>query len=440
MNPEDKKIEALIAPLKAINLTGDEKRAHRLALLEHMESNPIKAAALSRVKWSLFSRKSFRVYSSAMAAFVLVFTSTVSYAAKTALPGEMLYPVKVNVNEEVISWFKSTPEDNINWELNRMEMRLQEAAQLKEQGQWNDDLKGIIQGEIVERKASLDSIVKAQPIEAQEDLNPTRDQGSNQSENIHPPRGENKPELEDETQIEQDFSSTETTTEVSNVNLDSRPGPSHSDSRPPLEEGQRPPRIEDRYEEELAEWLTDYEDDLFWELFEDESEYFEDDDWFEEYVEDNDDYFEDAEEILESITIYNETEKLEEIEEIEEELEELETELIEVFDSIEELEPAERLEVIELIEEVEMEILILEEILEETLEEDEVLEDFDPEILKELIDALEEEDDEDAEWIIKDFWIEEGEVNDEDIEWIIKDFEIEEEVELLEEDDEEYEG
>lgn len=62
----------------------------------------------------------------------------VSYAAESAVPGDVLYPIKVSVNEEVRSAFAQGHEKKAEWEAVRAERRLEEAATLAVQGTLDD--------------------------------------------------------------------------------------------------------------------------------------------------------------------------------------------------------------------------------------------------------------------------------------------------------------
>lgn len=55
---------------------------------------------------------------------------TASYAAESALPGDALYGFKVNVNESVRGAFSFSAEDKANWEIEKIERRAHEKAQL----------------------------------------------------------------------------------------------------------------------------------------------------------------------------------------------------------------------------------------------------------------------------------------------------------------------
>lgn len=66
---------------------------------------------------------------------LLVGGGSLSVAADGALPGDILYPVKVNANEEVRFLFAFTEEAKARWETKRAERRLLEAEQLALKGE-----------------------------------------------------------------------------------------------------------------------------------------------------------------------------------------------------------------------------------------------------------------------------------------------------------------
>ena len=56
----------------------------------------------------------------------------VSYAAEGAVPGDVLYPIKVSVNEEARDLVTFSPEAKADWESRLVERRLEEAEKLVE--------------------------------------------------------------------------------------------------------------------------------------------------------------------------------------------------------------------------------------------------------------------------------------------------------------------
>ncbi|NBD73901.1 hypothetical protein GVX82_02570 [Patescibacteria group bacterium] len=75
-----------------------------------------------------------RFVPSALVALVLVATSGVSWAAEGAVPGDPLYSVKVNLNEELVEALSFGGASRLSWEVARAERRLAEAATLASRG------------------------------------------------------------------------------------------------------------------------------------------------------------------------------------------------------------------------------------------------------------------------------------------------------------------
>lgn len=60
-----------------------------------------------------------------------------SFAAESALPGDILYPIKVSVNEEVRSFTAISNKAQSQWDARRAERRLEEAETLAVEGRFN---------------------------------------------------------------------------------------------------------------------------------------------------------------------------------------------------------------------------------------------------------------------------------------------------------------
>jgi hypothetical protein len=70
-----------------------------------------------------------------VASLVLVFSiATPMYAAESSLPGEILYAIKVGINEQLRSFFNFSPTSKALWEIRLAERRLGEASMLIEKG------------------------------------------------------------------------------------------------------------------------------------------------------------------------------------------------------------------------------------------------------------------------------------------------------------------
>jgi hypothetical protein len=145
-------LKKLTEDMKKIHLTSDEKSDMRGNLLQFMKENPMpkKARAKAKAKPTtshhdeekrpnfLASFLTFLVPRPmpVLAAMMIIAVSggTVSFAATGSLPGDLLYPVKVGINEEIVSMFSLGEESKLEWEIERSSRRLTEAGRLESEG------------------------------------------------------------------------------------------------------------------------------------------------------------------------------------------------------------------------------------------------------------------------------------------------------------------
>lgn len=85
-----------------------------------------------------------------VAAFMLfvVCTTGISMAADSALPGDVLYPVKVNFNEQAEAALQFSGDSRARFEVGRLEKRLEEATQLAASGRLSAALKASVSDRI----------------------------------------------------------------------------------------------------------------------------------------------------------------------------------------------------------------------------------------------------------------------------------------------------
>jgi hypothetical protein len=116
-------------------------RAKRLGVFDADRKAALRAELAARLRGEaalerpLAARRRWLFRPAALVAGTLVIflVSGTSFAAEAALPGSPLYPVKVNVNEEVRAALALTPEAKADWDITRAERRLEEAAILESQ-------------------------------------------------------------------------------------------------------------------------------------------------------------------------------------------------------------------------------------------------------------------------------------------------------------------
>jgi hypothetical protein len=118
-------IEHLLTPLSRVSLSHTEKAKMR----EHLAQLPIPSPLARPVPTPFMFPFLHPIPSIAFLLILTITTSTVS-AAEGALPGDILYPIKVKLNEEVRTSLTFSPEKKAAWEVERAERRIEEATLL----------------------------------------------------------------------------------------------------------------------------------------------------------------------------------------------------------------------------------------------------------------------------------------------------------------------
>ena len=126
-------------------LSAEEKNRMRKNISAFMRARPVSGADPYRsIRWFNFSLFSSGRSLAAAGVLGVILMGSVSYAAEGALPGEPLYSVKLNVNEQVQRMIALTPKAQANWEATAAERRLTEVETLAKTGKLNPELKAQI--------------------------------------------------------------------------------------------------------------------------------------------------------------------------------------------------------------------------------------------------------------------------------------------------------
>lgn len=130
---------------EAVRMDESDRSLMRERLVTYMEHKPLridmqeKASAVT----GGFGFSFFRAHHLSGALIIALVTSTfgMTFAAADALPGDLLYSVKVDVNEEVLGAMLTSEERKLDWERERAERRLEEASQLAVEGRLDAERK-----------------------------------------------------------------------------------------------------------------------------------------------------------------------------------------------------------------------------------------------------------------------------------------------------------
>lgn len=133
-----------------IALRDGERTALRERLVSYMEYHPLPASMtnvpnVSKTK-ELIPSEPFSVLKfsplyvrSFAGLFAMVVLVSVPFVAEHAVPGDVLYPVKVQFNEELRSSLSLSPYAKVAWETQRLERRLAEARLLASEGKLTEE-------------------------------------------------------------------------------------------------------------------------------------------------------------------------------------------------------------------------------------------------------------------------------------------------------------
>ena len=132
-------------------LTSGERTSMRARVLAHMEAHP----AESKSPYFFYSFQFTSTARYALAGFlVLVLTgASTTSAAQGALPGDLLYPIKISVNERVELAFATTQGEKAQVEVRLAERRVAEAQELEAEGRLNGILTAQIERHFDEHAA-----------------------------------------------------------------------------------------------------------------------------------------------------------------------------------------------------------------------------------------------------------------------------------------------
>lgn len=130
-------MEKIVKQIKRVakdtHLSVTEKTEMKSLLLQHVKENPPHVSVFHGYSIPTpFSIQNFR-NKKTLSVFVmagLLMGSTLSFAAENTAPGDLLYPIKVGINEQVRGIVAITPKAKADWEVQLAERRLKEMEKL----------------------------------------------------------------------------------------------------------------------------------------------------------------------------------------------------------------------------------------------------------------------------------------------------------------------
>lgn len=157
---KDKKIKETLGAFKRVSLSNAERSAMFSRIDAFVSNTPVTKKATpapSPYFWSIFSVHAKGIV---FAVIVFVVLGSTSAAAQYSLPGEILYAIKVNINEEVRSLLSVGDTAKAKFESKRAKERLKEASVLARNGNLSESAKVEIETKLVKHVAEVQNSVE----------------------------------------------------------------------------------------------------------------------------------------------------------------------------------------------------------------------------------------------------------------------------------------
>jgi hypothetical protein len=145
--------------LKEEKLSLGEKASIKRSVLNRIESlDP--SYSLSWVDRIFITFESHALIASLIV--ITIFAGTgVSFAAEDALPGDTLYAIKVNINEEVRDVFAVHPENKARWSMEKARRRLLEAEVLAERNELDEEKESALLAKFTKHSEDFDKALES---------------------------------------------------------------------------------------------------------------------------------------------------------------------------------------------------------------------------------------------------------------------------------------
>lgn len=156
-----------------IRLKAIERRELRERVLSYMEYHPLpkNVDSLIGIPSERFFTISFNSFYTkiAGAAFAFFIVVGVPFVAEHAVPGDVLYPVKTQINESISAQFANSPYEKVAFETKLMERRIAEARLLAKAGKLSEEVEAEIAETVMNHaNAAQESIAELKAANADE--------------------------------------------------------------------------------------------------------------------------------------------------------------------------------------------------------------------------------------------------------------------------------
>lgn len=164
MNKDIKTTEYL-EKMKNLKLSSSSRNRIQDNLLEYAKFHGVRVGVDGRSikqvpqRTSLFILFKSKFMNAALIALMLMVGGGTSFAAQGAIPGDMLYPIKTEVNEPMMSVFAVGANAEVELQAKLVAKRVAEAEELKAKGEFSDEFATKISANIKEHTEKTDSLI-----------------------------------------------------------------------------------------------------------------------------------------------------------------------------------------------------------------------------------------------------------------------------------------
>ena len=139
----DKDLKKTFRKAKEIRIEAPEKAGIKRILITYADKNPVRKSGVVRPSIVQRSQKyALKIKTMPIAlALILLLSGGTAFAAEGALPGNTLYPIKTEVNEEIRGWFALNAEAKANFHAKIAEERLEETEELAVRGELTEEFR-----------------------------------------------------------------------------------------------------------------------------------------------------------------------------------------------------------------------------------------------------------------------------------------------------------
>lgn len=109
-----------------VTLSSQERELMRDRIVRYMQAHPLPESSV----WSDLARFVWGNRFLVACASVVIVIAGLSYVVDRARPGEYFYTTKTTIEESLANAFITSPESEMEWDINAAEQRMQEIEQL----------------------------------------------------------------------------------------------------------------------------------------------------------------------------------------------------------------------------------------------------------------------------------------------------------------------